>query len=154
VRDIDRLLDLRPETGSIHFNKETQLNKNRSESLKIEGVRIVRRPDIYRRAPVIVRGSRRGLLDPGQKDAFQLVVKITHLNLPARLAVGLELESALMERRFPSLHICAPKAVRHRTTESGSPALTSACGIRLLFRRHLFQHVTSARMPRKRRAFS
>ena len=132
MRDIDRFLDLRPGTGSIRFNKETQFNKSRSESLKTERVRIVRIPDIYRRAPFIVRGSRRGLLDPGQKDAFQLVVKITHLNLPARLAVGLELESALMERRLPSLHTCAPKVVRERLTGFWFPRSRFVCGIRLL----------------------
>jgi hypothetical protein len=80
---------------------------------------------------IIESGFRRASLDPVNEDVFQLVVEITHLDRPARLAVGLELESSLMERRFASRHTCAPKAVRRRTTEFGSPAPASIREIRL-----------------------
>ena len=43
------------------------------------------------------------MLNPVCKDAFQPVAENTCLNAPARLAVGLELESALLERRTASL---------------------------------------------------
>ena len=74
---------------------------------------------------------RRASLNPVNWDAFQPWVETTRLNRPARLAVGLELESALLERRFASRHNCAPEVVRRRATRSGSPALTCDCEIRL-----------------------
>ena len=55
---------------------------------------------------------RRAVLIPANEDAFHQTVESTRLDLPARLAVGLELESALLERRLLSLHNCAPKAAR------------------------------------------
>ena len=52
------------------------------------------------------------MLDPANEDAFHQTVENTRLDLPARLAVGLELESALLERQFLSLHNFAPKVAR------------------------------------------
>ncbi len=56
--------------------------------------------------------NRRAVLNPVNEDAFHQTTENTRLDLPARLAVGLELESALLERRLLSLHNCAPKAAR------------------------------------------
>ena len=52
------------------------------------------------------------MLDPANEDAFHQTVESTRLDLPARLAVGLELESALLERRLLSRHNFAPKVAR------------------------------------------
>ncbi len=57
--------------------------------------------------------NRRAVLNPANEDAFHQTVESTRLDLPARLAVGLELESALLERRLLSLHNYAPKVARH-----------------------------------------
>ena len=71
------------------------------------------------------------MLNPANEDAFHQTVESTRLDLPARLAVGLELESALLERRLLSLHNYAPKVARRRAAKSGSPALTRTCETRL-----------------------
>ncbi len=73
----------------------------------------------------------RAVLNPVNEDAFHQMIESTRLDLPARLAVGLELESALLERQSLSLHNFAPKVTRHRAAKSGSPALTRTCETRL-----------------------
>ena len=42
----------------------------------------------------------RAVLNPANEDAFHQTAENTCLDLPARLAVGLELESALLERQI------------------------------------------------------
>ena len=56
--------------------------------------------------------NRGAVLNPVNEDAFHQTAESTRLDLPARLAVGLELESALLERRLLSLHNFAPKVAR------------------------------------------